>query len=408
MGDFCMPSLGADMEAGTLVEWHVAPGAHVKRGDVVALVETQKGLVEIEIWESGVVTELLVGPGTQVPVGTVLAKIASGAASRLPIPEKPIPEKPIPEKPMPEKPMPEKPKTNGASATVTTVEREAGRRPRASPAARQLARERNVDLAALHGTGPHEAITRADVERASSMPTATPAPTPTPAKAPTPPATSGMRKAIAAAMARSKREIPHYYLGAEIDVSRAIAWLEAENARRAVTARILFAALLLKATALALREVPELNGVYVDGEHRPSNAIHVGVAIALKQGGLVAPAIHDTDQRTLDEIMNALSDLVGRVRSGSLRSSEMTDPTITVTNLGDQGTDSVFGVIYPPQVALVGYGRVRERPWAEGGMVGARPVVVASLAADHRVSDGHRGARFLGAVARLLSTPEAL
>jgi pyruvate dehydrogenase E2 component (dihydrolipoamide acetyltransferase) len=151
MGDFCMPSLGADMEAGTLVEWHVAPGAHVKRGDVVALVETQKGLVEIEIWESGVVTELLVGPGTQVPVGTVLAKIASGAASRLPIPEKP---------------MPEKPKTNGASATVTTVEREAGRRPRASPAARQLARERNVDLAALHGTGPHEAITRADVERA--------------------------------------------------------------------------------------------------------------------------------------------------------------------------------------------------------------------------------------------------
>ncbi|HVJ93677.1 MAG TPA: 2-oxo acid dehydrogenase subunit E2, partial [Labilithrix sp.] len=172
--------------------------------------------------------------------------------------------------------------------------------------------------------------------------------------------------------------------------------------------RILFGALLLKATALALRDFPELNGFYFEDAFRPSQAIHVGVAIALRQGGLVAPALHDTDATPLGEIMTKLKDLTARVRAGSLKSSEMSDPTITVTSLGDQGTDVVFGVIYPPQVALVGFGTVRERPWAEGGMLGVRPVVTASLAGDHRVSDGHRGARFLAAIGRLLNEPEKL
>ncbi len=217
-----------------------------------------------------------------------------------------------------------------------------------------------------------------------------------------------MRHAIAAAMARSKGEIPHYYLSSEVEVGRARAWLEAENAKRAVADRLLFASLLLKATALGLREVPELNGFFVDGTFRRSDAIHVGVAIALRQGGLVAPAIHDVDRRSLGDVMTALRDLVARARSGVLKSSEISDPTVTVTNLGDQGADSVFGVIYPPQVAIVGFGTVRERPWAVDGLIGVRPVVVTSLSGDHRVSDGHRGARFLAAVARWLSTPEKL
>ena len=154
--------------------------------------------------------------------------------------------------------------------------------------------------------------------------------------------------------------------------------------------------------------MPELNGLFIDGELRPSAAVHVGVAISLRQGGLVAPAIHDTDKRPLGELMAALRDLVARARAGTLRSSEMSDPTITVTNLGDQGVDAVFGVIYPPQVALVGFGTVRERPWAEHGLLGVRPVVTATLSADHRVSDGHRGARFLAAIARHLEQPEKL
>lgn len=217
-----------------------------------------------------------------------------------------------------------------------------------------------------------------------------------------------MRQAIAAAVARSNREIPHYYLSTDIDTSRAIAWLQRENLTRPVPDRMLPAVLLLKSVATALRQSPELNGFWVDGAFRPSASIHLGVAISLRGGGLVAPAIHDADRRSIDELMRALRDLVQRARSGALRSSEVMDPTITVTNLGDQGVRTVFGVIYPPQVALVGFGRITERPWAEGGMVGVRPVVTATLAADHRASDGHRGALFLAAVDHLLQRPEEL
>jgi len=217
-----------------------------------------------------------------------------------------------------------------------------------------------------------------------------------------------MRLAIAALMARSKREIPHYYLETHIDMSTALAWLEEQNLERSVKERLVPAVLMIKATALAAREVPELNGFWVDDAFQPSEGVHAGVAISLRQGGLIAPAIHDADKKTLDELMAAMLDLVGRARKGALRASEMSDPTITVTNLGDQGVESVFGVIYPPQVALVGFGKIAERPWAEDGMLGARPVATATLSADHRASDGHRGGLFLAAVDRLLQKPEEL
>jgi pyruvate dehydrogenase E2 component (dihydrolipoamide acetyltransferase) len=393
MGDFCMPSLGADMDAGTLVEWHVAQGAHVKRGDVVAVVETQKGLVEIEIWETGLLDRIVVPPGTKVPVGSVLAHVEPEGAAAAP---KPAAKPPAPAKPAPP-----------PAVAVAVPPPAAPSRVLASPAARARARELGVALETLRGTGPHGAITRDDVDRARAPAPPPPAPAPAPAPpAPSADARLAMRNAIAAAMARSKREIPHYYLAQDIDVTPAARWLEAENARRPVEARLVFAAVLLRATARALRDVPELNGFFVDGAYRPSKAIHLGVAVSLRQGGLVAPAIHDADTLTLDQTMAALRDLVARARSGSLRSSEMSDPTITVTNLGDQGTDAVFGVIYPPQVALVGFGVVRERPWAENGLLGVRTVVTATLSADHRVSDGHRGGRFLSAVARHLTQPE--
>jgi pyruvate dehydrogenase E2 component (dihydrolipoamide acetyltransferase) len=242
---------------------------------------------------------------------------------------------------------------------------------------------------------------------------ATPSP-PTPAAAPAAPTerTSKerqalMRHAIAELMARSAREIPHYYLATTVDLSRAVAWLVEENARRPITERLLPAALLLKATALAAHEVPALNGFWRDG-FEPSPAVHLGVAVSLRGGGLLAPAIHDADQLSLDDMMRALRDLVERARAGRLRSSEMSDPTLTVTNLGDQGADEVHGVIYAPQVALVGFGRILERPWASNGMLGVRPTVRATLAADHRASDGHEGSRLLAAIDRLLQAPEAL
>ena len=132
------------------------------------------------------------------------------------------------------------------------------------------------------------------------------------------------------------------------------------------------------------------------------------MAIALRQGGLVVPAIHDADTRPVDELTRHLLDLVNRARAGVLRSSEVSDATITVTSLGEQGVETVFGVIYPPQVALVGFGKIVDRPWAADGMVGVRPVIAATLAADHRVSDGHRGGRFLSYIERLLQEPEKL
>jgi pyruvate dehydrogenase E2 component (dihydrolipoamide acetyltransferase) len=218
-----------------------------------------------------------------------------------------------------------------------------------------------------------------------------------------------MRKAIAAAMARSKREIPHYYVAEDIPLARALAWLQGENAKRPMAERLLPAALLLKAVAIALKRYPELNGYFRDGAFVPGARINLGVAISLRQGGLIAPALLDAGAKPLTQLMQELTDLVQRSRAGSLRSSELADATITVTNLGDQGAQAVFGVIYPPQVALVGFGRVTERPWAdEAGGLKLAPVVTASLAADHRVSDGHRGALFLRELADLLQHPEDL
>jgi pyruvate dehydrogenase E2 component (dihydrolipoamide acetyltransferase) len=217
-----------------------------------------------------------------------------------------------------------------------------------------------------------------------------------------------MRRAIAAAMARSNREIPHYYLATQIDMSQALRWLEAENQRRTIKERLLPAVLLLKAVARALGDVPELNGYWLDDRHQPQEAVHIGFAIALRQGGLVAPAIHHVDLKSLDELMEAMRDVITRVRAGRLRSSELTQATITVTNLGDLGVETVYGVIYPPQVALVGFGKITERPWAEHGMLGVRPALTATLAADHRATDGRQGARFLEALNRYLQEPVKL
>jgi pyruvate dehydrogenase E2 component (dihydrolipoamide acetyltransferase) len=217
-----------------------------------------------------------------------------------------------------------------------------------------------------------------------------------------------MRAAIGALMARSKREIPHYSMATEIDMSRALAWTNDQNLQRPVADRLIPAALLLKAAALAVAEVPEMNGLFVNGAFKASREVHVGIAISLRGGGLIAPALHDVEKKSLDEVMKGMLDLVQRARAGMLRTSEMSDPTITVTNLGDRGVESVFGVIYPPQVALVGFGKIAERPWAAGGMVGARPILTATLAADHRVSDGHRGGLYLAAIDRLLQEPGKL
>lgn len=478
-----MPSLGADMEHGRVIEWLVKPGDFVHRGDILATVDTDKALMDVESFGDGVIAELLVEPGTDVAVGTLLARISetpagTPEATTPPAPGPPPPPAPPPEPtPPPEPVVPPEPPVRPEpvvppepSPPPLTVPPSSGRR-LATPPVRHLAHRLGVDLTRLHGTGRGGAITRTDVERAA---TAVPAPStvrpaphrvrssplsrrlaaelgiglaavpgtgpggavladdvhraaatrPRPAASPLTPAepvpsapvlstaaqdrAAAMRRAVGTLMARSKRTIPHYYLSTTVDLRRTMAWMRSVNADRTVTQRMVPAALLLKATALAARDVPEMNGFFEDDAFRPGEHVHLGVAVALRRGGLIAPAILDADTLPLDALMSGLRDVVARARSGRLTRAEMTDPTITVTNLGDLGVEAVFGVIYPPQVALVGFGRVTEQPFAEDGLLGVRSVVTATLSADHRASDGLRGGRFLDRIAELLQKPEEL
>lgn len=376
MIEFKLPSLGSDMDQGTLLEWKVKPGDRVKKGDVVAVVDTSKTAIDVEIWHEGQVHALLLEPGGTVPVGTVIAHILEPGetAGQAEVQRQ----------------------TTTLETPGAALASVAEARQRVSPVARRRAEALHVDLAGIAGSGPEGAVTLEDVEKAARVP-------------PSPRDRVGdMRRAIGAAMARSKREIPHYYLAAEVPLARASDWLVRENELRPLTERLLMAVLFIKAVALALKKYPELNGFYRDGRFEPGSAVHVGVAISLRQGGLIAPALHAADTRSLGELMAGLADLVARARTFSLRSSEIADPTVTLTNLGDQGVELVHGVIYPPQVALVGFGTVTERPWAENGVVRALPAVTVSLSADHRVSDGHRGALFLAEVRQLLQRPETL
>lgn len=434
MGEFVMPSLGADMSEGTVIRWLVKPGDPVHKGDIVVEVETDKADMEVEIFEGGVIERLLVPEGERVAVGTPLATVATPEARHRPAAGPPAEAPPQVTAATPASASPRVTPTAKALAMAAGVDLarvagsgvggaitradvarlaresasarvEPGGRPPVSPRARRLAAAKGIDPSAVAGTGPGGSVTGDDIDAAVGAPAAAAPPPVQPAVAT---GTAQSRGPIAALMSRANREIPHYFLGVDIDLSRALEWLRAENRRRPVTERMLASALLLKAAALAAHEVPEMNGLFREDRFEPSEAVNLGVAISLRGGGLVAPAILDAANKPADVIMKELADLVDRARKGKLRASEMSAGTITVTNLSDQGVDFVYGVIYPPQVALVGFGRVQERAWAQDGMVGARPVVTATLAADHRVSDGHRGGIFLTRVERLLQEPEHL
>lgn len=388
MAEFLMPQLGADMSAGKLIQWRKNVGDRVQRGDIIADVETDKADIEVEVFSTGVIEKILIQPGQKVPVGTVMAIIREeGKPARAEIPELPRETAPPP---------------RASVRTVAPSTAPGMARIHISPVAKKLAADLGVDPASISGTGPGGRITLEDVQRAAQPQAAEAAPPEELDRA------ARMRQVIGAAMARSKREIPHYYLSTTIDMSRALAWLASENLKRSVEDRLVYGVLLVKAVALALREFADLNGLFVGGKAVPKPDIHVGVAISLRGGGLVAPALHNTDRRSLGELMKDFRDLVQRARAGSLRSSELSDPTITVTSLGEQGVETVFGVIYPPQVALVGFGKIVDRPWASERQITVRSAVTATLSGDHRVSDGHRGGLFLAAVERLLQQPSQL
>lgn len=390
MIEFRMPSLGADMDAGTLVEWLKKPGDPVQHGDIIAVVETQKGAIEIEVFDDGVLEEILTQPGEKVPVGHVIAKIrgiGEPPGKAVPSVGAPPPQPtPAPSVAMPKEARPQ-PSVAGPAVHIS-----------ATPAARHRAAELGIDLGKVE-PGPDGIIGLDQVEAARR---------PQAERKPAGISFEEMRKAIAAAMAKSHREIPHYYVTSTIDVSPLMGWLEAENEHRALPARLLYAVPLIRALALALAETPELNGHYIDGRFLPAAHINMGIAVAMRGGGLIAPAISGVETLTMDTIMDKLRDLVGRVRSGRLRSSELSEGTVTFSNLGEATADEVLPIIYPPQVAIIGCGKIAERPWVSEGSIVVRRTLTVSVAGDHRVSDGRRAARFLSRFEELLKSPEAL
>ena len=323
MQNFLMPSLGADMEAGTLVAWKKQPGETVHRGETIAEVDTDKGVIDVEVFHDGVIDSLLVGPGTRVPVGMPLATIrdsdeAAGAPAELPPPPQSAP-------------------------VIVGDDRQAR-----------------------------------------------------------------MRRAIAAAMSRSKREIPHFYVATTIDVTAVAAHVADSNAALPPEERLLLGAAFLKAAALAVREVPEVNAVWRNDAVESVLDVNVGLAVSLRGGGLVILTLRDVADQSLATLSQQIRDRTARARTGRLKASELADSTLTVTSLGDRGVDAVWGVIYPPQVAIVGFGSVTERPLAVNGRCVVRQAVTATLAADHRALDGHRAGLYLRAVADVFRDPEAL
>ena len=450
MGDFTMPSLGADMDKGTLTEWRVAPGDEVQRGDIVAVIQTEKSDVDVEVFETGVVTELLVDPGTEVAVGTPLARIEPADAAATPAtphvgppPDRRPGAMPPPKvrggrghphasavlSPVvrhlaqslqvdldrvvgtgpggrvtradveaaaaPTPPVPAAPRAPASPAVPAAVATD--RRP-ASPLARRMASERGIDLTVVTGSGPEGAIRAADLTGPVLPMPRTPAVS----------RDASMRTAIARLMSTANREIPHYHVTSTIDVEPALSWLDERNAALPPGERVLPAALLLRAVAVAMAATPELNGWWEDGEFRPADHVDVGVAISLRGGGVVTPTITEVEAMPLAEVMAALRGLVTRSRRGNLRGSDLHAASVTVTNLGEQGAEEVLGVIHPPQVALVGLGRPVPRPVAVDGLVLVNRTIRATLSGDHRATDGHAGSRFLAALERALARPEDL
>lgn len=394
MIEFLMPSLGADMEDGTLIEWKKKPGDAVKRGDIIAEVETQKGLIEIEVFEEGNIAQLLIKEGTKVPVGTIMALI-----NPIGVPLETKKERPIVLQPTEEK-----------IIEPIAIEKVEEINIKASPLAKKIAEDNQIVLSQIKGSGPDGAITKGDVEFAIEQRDSIKK-----NKFEKGPAEiekkeaigEAIRAAIAAAMSKSNREIPHYYLEKEIDLTKALAWLQEANGQRKVQSRLLPVVLFIKAIAKTLVEFPDLNAFWDNGLQRKSD-VNIGFVVSLHSGGIMVPAIHQANLKSIDEIMETLNDIIPRTRAMKLRSSELSDSTITLTSIGEGGADSVFGVIYPPQVAIIGFGSISERPFAENGMLGIRSVVNVTLAADHRATDGLMGSQFLNALDKNLQKPESL
>ena len=409
-----MPSLGADMDEGKLLEWHIKHGDVINKGDLIAAVETQKAAVDIESFRAGKVLELIGNINDIISVGQIIATLDIEDTSQTNQPDLPLK---IPE------PVPTEVLAAEIAAVPAPVNINMNQRIRVSPAARRMAAKFAIDLTQVTGTGRDGAIEIRDIENKMTRPTEITSPTQIakPTETTTQTEINGekpvitnqslinVRDAIARVMTRSKREIPHYYLKSQYIIDNLISWLDAKNHSASPQQRLFMPAVFMRAIVIALKTNPAMNGTYENGVFTPKNEIHLGITVALKPDGVMTPAILDAQNLSLAELNAAFTDLVQRARAGKLRNREMTDGTVTVTNVGDLGADEVTGIIFAPQVALIGLGRIHKTAIVDGdGGLRAGFVLNATLAADHRVTDGLTGSKLLTTLGRVLLQPDQL
>ncbi len=401
-----MPQMGADMTEGVLVRWLKALGDSVERGDVIAEIETDKATVELEAFDAGVLRQVIAGEGEVVPVGEVIALLGDA--------DEPLPE--IERHPPPEQPAPRAAAAPSADGTGADVD---ARRVRVSPVARRIADDAGIDLAEVAGSGPDGRILRRDVEAAialrdhhhapAGVPTVEPEfePSPPPADPARVEPLSRMRTAIARNMTEAKQQQPHYYLTVDVDMTEAMAFRRHVNLVLSDEQRVSVNDLLVRACALALERHPRFKASYTDDgiQHHPGIDINIGVAL---DEGLIAPALLGLDGKSLPEIAEASKALIERARAGRLRAEEYTGGAFTITNLGAWGIDTLVGIINAGQSAILGAGSVAERPAVIDGALAVRQRMTLALSADHRVTDGAEGARFLADLRDTLEHPARL
>ena len=442
MAEVTMPRLSDTMSEGTVRRWLKQPGDQVAVGEIIAEIETDKALMELEAFESGVLQTVLVPEGETVPIGEPIALIGAGtgAAAESGAPASGAQQAPAEEgapaslarttveaRAQVQQPAPAPP--SEPRQPVPAAERGDGRvveeRVIASPVARLMAEEHGIDLRRVQGTGPGGRIIRRNVEdfleSMRRVPTAGPAPAPLAAPAPPAPRTpagevaplSRMRRAVARAMTESKPGVPHIYVAAEIDMAAALKLRREINEGEAADIKISVNDLVVKAAAAALRKFPALNSSYATGADGQPGVVHheeinVSVAVALEDG-LIAPVVKDTDKKSLSTIAAEIRDMAGRAREGRIKQTEIEGATFQVSNLGMFDVLAFVSVITPPQAGSLAVGTVRRVPVVrEDGQLGVGELMLVILSADHRVTDGATAARYLQEFKRLLQSPMRL
>ncbi|GAA0521054.1 dihydrolipoamide acetyltransferase component of pyruvate dehydrogenase complex [Saccharopolyspora subtropica] len=413
MTEIQMPRLSDTMEEGVISTWRKKVGDQVSRGDVIAEIETDKAVMELEAYDDGVLEKILVEEGATVPIGTPIAILGDGSGAAAEAAASPAPAAPAEPAPAPAVP--------AAPAAAPAPAAESGARPKASPLAKAVAKEKGVDLSTVRGTGPGGRIIRADIEAAAAAQSAPAAAPAAPAAAPAAPAAaaapaasadveeiplSNIRKVTARRLTESKQQAPHFYLTSAIDVTDLMAFRANLNERLQAAGgpKVSVNDLIVKAVATALRAYPAVNVSFAGDTMLQHKRINLGVAVAI-DNGLVVPVIKDADRKSVSEIAVESRELAGRAREGKLKLDEMSGGTFSISNLGMFGIEQFSAVINPPEAAILAVGAARDEVQVRDGEFVARKILRVTLSADHRAVDGAVGAAFLQQLTSLLEDP---